>query len=206
MQYARRVQGWRFDFSQPFKPVTWTAIAAVWAGIALTIATQNHLYRLYLHQPASWLDNFRYPGVECLFWCFATPALLGLVRRFDLLSPQRPKRALVFVLAYGMLEPLHALYRTPLHSFVYPNMEPMTSGALFRAYLYGNLLNDVWVFSSIVAIAHLVLYYTRSAERERMLAQGHPCAANMFVGHMIRVAAGRYDYRLDTMILDARAA
>lgn len=50
------------------------------------------------------------------------------------------------------------------------------------------------------------LFKLLDAERARMLEQGHPCAANLFVGHMIRCAAGRYDYRIDEMILEARAA
>lgn len=44
------------------------------------------------------------------------------------------------------------------------------------------------------------------AERARMLAQDRKGLANIIVGHMIRVAAGKYDCQLDKMILEARSA
>jgi two-component system, LytTR family, sensor kinase len=50
-------------------------------------------------------------------------------------------------------------------------MEPIARATLFRLYLLGNMLNDVWAFWSIVAIAHFAAHYARTAERERALAR-----------------------------------
>jgi two-component system, LytTR family, sensor kinase len=171
LEYAKRVQRFRIEFSQPFKLGPWAVVTLVWAGIALTMAAQNHLYETALRQRFTWLDSFRYPAIECLFWCLVTPVLLWLVQRFDLLSPNRRKRVALFFSANGALELVHALYRLPLHHFVYPRMEPIPRSALFRYYVLGNMLNDVWVFWSIVAIAHLALYYARASDRERALAR-----------------------------------
>jgi len=171
VQYARDVQRLRFDLSRPFRPSQWITVAVVWMGIALTVAIQNHAIQTALRMPFTWGDSFRYPAVECLYWCLATPMLLWMVHRFDLFSARWPQRALLFIATNGVVTLVHAFYRTPLHYFVYAKMEWLPARTLLRYYLLGNLLNDIWIFWSIVGIAHLVLYLSRSADRERALVR-----------------------------------
>ena len=156
--------------------VRWPLIALIWAGIALMLATQNHVYQSALHLTfpdiqARWSDSFRFPLVECLFWAILTPGLLQLSRRLPLFAPAWPKSLSLLVVSNFLLELVHALYRAPFHSFVYPNMAKIPFLRLLRYYLLGNSLNDLWIFWTIIGIGQLLGYYARYVERENELAK-----------------------------------
>ena len=170
-QYAGHVQRFNLNLRRPFSAAIWLGAGLFWAGIALTLATQNHLREtaLKIHNP--WFDSFRFPIVECLFWFLLTPMLFWLVQRFDLFSRHWAKRAALFLMVNAVVVVVHALYRLPSHHFVYPRMEFIPPHLLFRLYVLGNVLNDAWVFWSITALAHLAVHYVRNAERERALAE-----------------------------------
>lgn len=166
-----RVQSLSFDLQRPSKPSHWVFAGFVWAAIAVTLATQSHLRETALRINNPWLDSFRFPLIECAFWFLVTPFLFWLVHRFDLFNGWWPRRLLFFVAANAAVVIVHALYRLPSHHFVYPRMEPIPAQLLLRLYVLGNMLNDVWVYWSIVALAHLAVHYVRSAQREQALAQ-----------------------------------
>lgn len=154
----------------------WPIIILIWTVIALMIATQAHLYQSALHLTfpdiqVSWGDSFRFPLVECLFWAVLTPGLLQLSRRFPLFGSGWAKSIASLLIANVTLELLHALYRVPLHSFVYPNMTRIPFLRLLKYYLLGNSLNDLWVFWSILIIGQFVGYYVRYVSREKELAK-----------------------------------
>lgn len=154
----------------------WPIIFLIWTLIALMMATQAHIYRSALHLTfpeiqVRWGDSFRFPLVECLFWATLTPGLLRLSRRFPLFGSGWPKGIVSLLIANVALELLHALYRVPLHSFVYPEMTRIPFPRLLKYYLLGNSLNDLWVFWSILMIGQLVSYYVRYASREKELAK-----------------------------------
>jgi two-component sensor histidine kinase len=65
---------------------------------------------------------------------------------------------------------LHASYRVPLHGFVYPNGPTKPVLHVFRFFLLGNFLNDLWLFWTIVGIGQLIAYHSRSIDRERELS------------------------------------
>lgn len=169
-QYSRRVQFTHLNL-QPLRPAQCTFVAAAWTGIAVTLATQNHLRDMVLRMPHPWLDSFRFPLVECFFWFLLTPLLFSLVQRFDLFSGRLQRRLLLFGATNLAIILVHAAYRVPLHHFVYPAMQPISPPRLFRLYALGNALNDFWVFWSIVALAHLMTHYMRQAERERAVVR-----------------------------------
>jgi two-component system LytT family sensor kinase len=140
------------------------------------IATQAHLYQSALHLTfpdiqVSWGDSFRFPLVECLFWAVLTPSLLQLSRRFQLFGSGWVKSIVALLMANVGLELLHALYRVPLHSFVYPNMTRIPFPRLLKYYFLGNSLNDLWVFWSILVVGQFVGYYVRYVSREKELAK-----------------------------------
>jgi hypothetical protein len=91
LQYPRQLPRLRLGFAQPFKPTQWAVVAVIWAGIALTLATQHHLRETALKMHFAWSESFRFPTVECLFWFLLTPLLFWLVRRSDLFSRDWPR-------------------------------------------------------------------------------------------------------------------
>ena len=156
---------------RPFSAAQWLGAGLFWTGAALTLATQNHLREnaLRIHNP--WFDSFRFPIIECLFWFLLTPFLFWLVQRHDLFSRHWAKRTALFLVVNTAVVIVHALYRLPSHHFVYPRMEFISAHLLFRFYVLGNVLNDTWVFWSVVALAHIAVHYLRSTEREKALAE-----------------------------------
>jgi hypothetical protein len=147
----------------------------VWPAIAIIIGTQNHIYQTALHLtfpdiPTAWSDSFRFPLVECVFWALLTPAILWLSNRYPIFSARWASSIGPLLTANLGIELLHAVYRTPLHAFVYPRMAIIPFPRLLRYYLAGNALLDGWVFWSIVVIAQFACSYTRQAEREKELA------------------------------------
>lgn len=155
--------------------VSWPVIFSIWAGIALIMTAQNHVYQSALHLTfpdihASWSDSFRFPLLECLFWAILTPGLLRLSRKLPLFGRGWAKRLTFLMLVNFALEPVHAFYRLPFHTFVYPYMARIPFVRLLRYYLLGNSLNDLWVFWTIVGIGQLISYYGRLMDREKDLA------------------------------------
>jgi hypothetical protein len=122
VQYAKRVQRLRLDLTRPFKPTQWAIAGFLWAGIALTLATQNHLRETALRIHLPWFDSFRFPIVECLFWFLVTPFLFWLAR-FDLMRRGWSRRALLFILANAGLVVVHAVYRLPFHRLAGKHVE-----------------------------------------------------------------------------------
>lgn len=162
--------------SHRFKPLRWELLLLVWPAITLILATHTHIYQTALHLtfqdiPTSWTDSFRFPVVECLFWAVLTPAILWLSARYPLFATRWPRSIGLLIVANAATEVLHALYRTPLHSFVYPRMVVIPLPRLFRYYLAGNALNDVWVFWTIVMIEQFASSYMRQAEQQKELAR-----------------------------------
>lgn len=154
----------------------WPVILSIWAGIALMMAIQNHAYQSALHLTfpeirARWSDSFRFPAVECLFWAALTPALLQLSHRFPLFGSGWRRSVPSLLGANVGLEILHALYRVPLHSFVYPYMPKIPLLRLLKFYLVGNSLNDLWVFWTVIGIGQLLSYYLRYLDRDKELAK-----------------------------------
>ncbi len=170
-RYARRVHRISLNPLRPFSAAQWLGTGLFWVGVALTLATQNHFREsaLRIHNP--WFDSFRFPIVECLFWFLLTPFLFWLVQRHDLFRRQWAKRITLFLGVNAATVIVHALYRLPSHHFVYPRMEFIPAHLLFRLYVLGNVLNDTWVFWSVVALAHIAVHYIRSADREKALAE-----------------------------------
>jgi two-component system, LytTR family, sensor kinase len=164
--------------------VRWPIIFLIWAGIALMMATQNHVYQTALHLAfpdirAHWSDSFRFPLVECLFWAVLSPGLLQFSRRFALFSSGWGKNITFLAIANVGVEFLHALYRLPFHTFVYPNMARIPFLNLFRYYLVGNSLNDLWVFWTIIGIGQMMSHYVRYMDREKELAKAQLQALTM---------------------------
>jgi len=170
-QYAIRVHRFSPNVLRPFSAAQWFGAGLFWTGVALTLATQNHLRESVLRIHTPWFDSFRFPLVECLFWSLLTPFLFWLVQHYDLFSRDWAKRAVLFLAVNAAVVIVHALYRLPSHRFVYPKMEFIPAHLLFRLYVLGNVLNDTWVFWSVVALAHLAMHYVRSTEREKALAE-----------------------------------
>src|SRR5580698_6373430 len=169
MMNERSNQRWR-------EPLRWEFMLLVWLAITLITATHTHFYHLALHLtfhdiPTSWKDSFRFPVVEYLFWALITPAIVWLSKRLPIFSAQWLKGIGILTTANALTEVLHALYRTPLHSFVYPATVVIPLPRLFRYYLAGNALNDVWVFWTIVMIEQFASSYIRHTERQKELAR-----------------------------------
>jgi two-component system, LytTR family, sensor kinase len=157
------------------KPLRWELLLLVWPAITLILATHTHFYQAALHLtfpdiPTSWTDSFRFPIVECLFWAVVTPAILWLSARCPLFSTRWARSIGLLIVANAAIEVLHALYRAPLTSLVYPKMVAISFRGLLRLYLTGNALNDVWVFWTIVMIEQFAGSYMRHAEQQRELA------------------------------------
>jgi two-component system LytT family sensor kinase len=158
------------------KPLRWELLLLVWPAITLILATHTHIYQTALHLtfqdiPTSWADSFRFPLVECLFWAALTPAILWLSERCPLFSTRWARSIGLLIVSNAATEVLHALYRTPLHSFVYPSMVVIPLPRLFRYYLAGNALNDVWVFWTIVMIEQFSSSYIHHTEQQKELAR-----------------------------------
>jgi two-component system, LytTR family, sensor kinase len=145
---------------------------AAWPVLTVAVATQTHVYRAGFGLPVRWLDAARYPAVEYLFWALAAPFIYGLALRYRLSRRVWTRNAAV-LLGYGLLiDAIHGLYRGPLHWLVYPkqlapDMPPVPVAQLMKYYAIGNLFGDLWLYATIVAIAHLVHYYQRYEDRER---------------------------------------
>src|SRR5689334_20384357 len=122
-RYANRVHRLSQNLLRPFSAAQWLSSGLFWAGVALTLATQNHLRENALRVHTPWFDSFRFPLIECLFWFLLTPFLFWLVQRYDLLSRDWAKRAVLFLVVNATVVIVHALYRLPSHRFVYPRME-----------------------------------------------------------------------------------
>jgi len=158
------------------QPLPWQLLLLVWPAITLITATHTHFYHIALHLtfhdiPTGWKDSFRFPVVECLFWALVTPAIVWLSERFSIFSTQWLKSIGILTAANGVIEVLHALYRTPLHFFVYPQTVVIPPPRLFRYYLAGNALNDLWVFWTIVMIEQFASSYIRHNEHQKELAR-----------------------------------
>lgn len=138
------------------------------------MAVQEHVYRTGLGQPFTWLDAFRFPLVEYLFWAVAAPLIFDAALRYPLHRKERRWPNLLTLMAVCLLTcVLHALYRAPLHSFVYPaGMWSEASRGFpkqFLFYFVNNFSGDVWMFATIMALAYVALYYQQY--RELQLAQ-----------------------------------
>jgi len=154
----------------------WELLLLVWPAITLILATHTHLYQTTLHLtfrdiPTSWADSFRFPVVECFFWAALTPAILWLSARCPLFSTRWPRSIGLLIAANAATEVLHALYRAPLTSFVYPKMVAISFRGLLRLYLTGNALNDLWVFWTIVMVEQFASSYLRHTEQQKELAR-----------------------------------
>jgi two-component system LytT family sensor kinase len=153
------------------RPRLWPLLWAAWAVVVVIAATQNHLIRDAVGDRPAWFDSFRYPVVECAFWAALTPLLLSASFRFNLLGRRRLRNAGVLLAMNALIEVVHAFYRAPLHSFVYPVMPYIPFGTLLRYYLLGNLLNDAWIFWSLAGLAQLATAYSNYVNRDRELAR-----------------------------------
>ena len=149
------------------------AVLAVWPVLAAAVATQETIYRRGFHLPIRWLDAARYPAVEYLFWLLATPLIWDAAIRFRLSRRGWPKHAAVLLAIGLVVDVLHAVYRGLLHTVVYPpRLLPADfvlppRWELMEFYALGNLFGDLWLFATVVAVAHLFHYYRRYEARER---------------------------------------
>ncbi|HEY1341758.1 MAG TPA: histidine kinase [Bryobacteraceae bacterium] len=149
----------------------WLMPLAAWPACAAAVATSEVFYRGGFGVPVRWWDVVRYPAVDFLFFALAIPAIYELAARFPL-GRKGWVRHSGILLAGGMaLVVAHAVYRAPLHEFVYRNLAPdlarVPVGRLVEYYAIGNLFGDLWLYGLILAFAHLGLYYARYQDRER---------------------------------------
>jgi signal transduction histidine kinase len=158
------------------KSLRWPLIALIWTGIAVVVATQNHIYesavsRGFEEGGPAWSESFRYPLVECLFWALLTPLILWLADRVPPVSARWLRNITLLIMVNAGLEVVHALYRVPSHGFVYPRTPVIPAPRLFRYYLLGNALNDLWVFWTILGVGQVVMSFTHHLDREKELSK-----------------------------------
>jgi signal transduction histidine kinase len=154
----------------------WPLIALIWTGIAVMVATQSHFYesvvsRGFEETGPTWSESFRYPLVECLFWALLTPLILWLADRFPPVSARWLRNISLLIFVNAGVELVHALYRVPSHGFVYPRVPVIPAPRLFRYYLLGNALNDVWIFWTILGVGQVVASFTHHLDREKELSR-----------------------------------
>ena len=159
------------------RPLTrWVVLLAIWPILAVAVATQEYVYRKGFNVPVDWLDALRYPAVEYLFWILLAPPIWDAALRFRLARRDWPRSAAALLACGLAVDLLHGVYRGFLHELVYPkHLAPPAfiqppRGQLIEFYAIGNLFGDLWLYATIVAVAHMVHYYRRFESRERELS------------------------------------
>jgi signal transduction histidine kinase len=149
----------------------WLFALAAWPACAAAVATSEVFYRAGFGVPIRWTDAVRYPAVDFLFFALAIPAIYELGLRFPLGNKGWPRHAAVLLGGALAFDVVHALYRAPLHEFVYrrvaPDLAVVSTARLVEFYAVGNFFGDLWLFGLIVGLAHMGVYYARYEDRER---------------------------------------
>ena len=173
MAAGARYTGWSMQAIWKRPGMRWVAVLAIWPVLAAAVATQETIYRRGFNLPIPWLDAVRYPAVEYLFWLLAAPLIWDAAMRFRLSRNGWATHALVLLGIGLVVDFLHAVYRGLLHPVVYPprllsvDFVLPPQWKLIEFYALGNLFGDLWLFATVVAVAHLFHYYRRYEARER---------------------------------------
>ena len=151
----------------------WLVSLLAWPVLTLTMGGQEQVSRAATGQKITLLDALRFPAIEYLFWALACPLLFDLASAYPIGRDHRKRNASVLLAWSLVVVVLHAACRAPLHDFVYPasrfQQGPPNLAAAFKFYFVGNIGSDLWMFATIVAVAHLALYHNRYRERVRQL-------------------------------------
>src|SRR5437868_2345148 len=115
----------------------------------------------------------RYVLVECGYWAVCTPLIVFFSRgvRWSETTVARAVFAVVF--GFVVFWTVHGIYRTSLHWVVYIQIRPI--GAPFRrgvrTYMLVNLMNDLWIYGSIIGFTQIREYYRRQRKSAEELSQ-----------------------------------
>ncbi len=164
---------WRYLTELLNRRLVWLISLLAWPILTITMGVQERLSRAAMGQHITWLDALRFPLVEYLFWALVSPLIFDLARKYPLGRQHLKRNGVVFLAASLAVVATHGIYRAPLHDWVYPIALYPTSMAIatsrFEFYVAGNIGSDLWMFATIVAVAHLALYHQQSRERAREL-------------------------------------
>ncbi len=144
-------------------------VAAIFVAVALIETKQAQVMDRAMGASIPFLVLLRFPIAYYAFWALATPLIVALARRLPLTQREWPRSIALHVAACMSLGTLHALYRAPMHSWVYPWFRSKMAEdfvSLTEYYFVGNLTNNLLLYAVVALIAYSIQYIRALQERE----------------------------------------
>ena len=155
---------------------------ALWTALALIPGIQVHTYIISLGHSITWGHALLPQLLDHWIWAVLTPGVLWISSRYPI-----ERRAWVRVVGIHLLGSfafaiMHVGIRFPFlqNPAIYTSPVKHLSWLLFRNSLSANYYDDLWMYSTIVAVSQLWNYYRKFKDRELLttklegqLAQAH---------------------------------
>jgi two-component system LytT family sensor kinase len=164
-----------------FASSSWRWIAAIWSGVGLFDATQNVFVMRAEGMHHNWVRLFFCLFVGWLPWCFATPLVLRLGRRYPLIPWKRFFNWGIHLLACASIGLVYAAWTTSLEELlnpwaIVPRPDPFaqllwnkfSNGLLSFVVLYGSILLATYLLESRERLAR---QQTESARLNEQLSK-----------------------------------
>jgi len=163
----------------------WTLSFASWLVVALVSAVASYHMDIAVGRRMAWSRELMVPLVNCVIYALLTPPLFYLCVRYPLQRTNWRRRAAVYVIGAAVFCVIHVMARGTAYpvwdsrvgDYVWAAWNPYTriwnfQWILFqRLFLYDPLGDILSAYLPVVMIAHAVIYYRQSREREFQASQ-----------------------------------
>jgi len=142
-------------------------ILAIWCVSAAVATTFSYASWLKAGMDADWSLIARRQFATYLIWgALLAPAVLWLCRRYPIDRTNWRRNVPVHIAGALSVAAVHALFRTALDPYTYPDQRHERSWNLVQGYFFANSINDLWMYGLFAGLAFSMAYYRKFRDRE----------------------------------------
>lgn len=143
-------------------------VFGVWSTLALIPAIQAHQYIASLGHAITWKQALLPVLITHWIWAALTPGVLWLSSRYPIERRAWARVIAIHLLGSFAFAVLHVTIRCPLipSATLYTTRPGHISWALLRNSMFANYYDDLWIYSTIVAVSQVWNYYRKYRARE----------------------------------------
>ncbi|HEX6881133.1 MAG TPA: histidine kinase [Terriglobales bacterium] len=147
--------------------VNWAIVIVVWAVLAGVATTFSYDFRAHVGKPERWGNLARIYFTAYLVWSIVfTPIVVWVSHRFTIGKTRLLQTISVHLFSAIVIAAMSAATRIPLHGIIYPQYKEQVPWSAFRSFFLANAYDDMWMYLVVAAIAHGLIYFRKSQERE----------------------------------------
>jgi LytS/YehU family sensor histidine kinase len=147
--------------------LNWAIVIVVWAVLAGVATTFSYDFRAHVGRPEPWTNLARVYFTAYLVWSIVfTPIVVWVSRRFTIGKQHLVRTISIHTITAVLIAVMSSASRIPLHSVIYPQYKEQVPWSAFRSFFLANAYDDLWMYLVVVAIAHGLIYFRKSQDRE----------------------------------------